>query len=188
MLVNSNNTNFIKPIVNMINMYGNYLKSRQLIDSYDINSLIDIINKIDSQKILYVNYYFTNDPKTPDFGIQLVKRDQGNLLFMNYFDNTFIYYKNICPDPANNYFYKGRCYTKCPNGYSSLGLACVLDNEKETNQINNLFNPESDFCTQVCNASNNNVSNFDQNIQKACWCKSLTCDKCKDFSIDKCNC
>ena len=188
MLSNSKNTNFITPILNTINMYSSYLKSRQLIDQYDIDALIDIITNIDNNNILYVNYYFYDNLDTPDFGIQLVKRINGKMIFMNYFDNTFIYYKNMCPDPKNNYFYKGRCYSNCPVGYSSLGLACIRDDEKTTNQINNIFSPESDFCTQVCNASDQNVSNFDSNLQKACWCKSLMCDKCNDFTINNCNC
>jgi len=163
-----------KSIINKVNMYGSYLKSRELISDYNLDDLIDKINN--DNNILYVNYY--------DFSIQLVKRIDSKLVFINYFDlNTNDYYKNICPDPINNISFKGRCYSDCPAGYESMGLACVLSSKK-----NKLFNPDSNFCNQVCNASNNNLSNFDTVLQKACWCKSISCEKCGEYSIDNCSC
>ena len=111
-------------------------------------------------------------------------------VIINYFDTTpantnipFSYYKNMCPDPANNYYFKGRCYDNCPNGYESMGLGCILSSQKDK-----LFNPDSNFCNQVCSASNNDLNSFDSVIQKACWCKSMSCDKCGEYSIDNCKC
>jgi len=182
----SNST--ITSIINTVNKYGSYLKSRNLIDDYNIDDLINKINNFNQNNILYINYYFNNNAY--DTGIQLVKRVNGNLITMNYFDVTpvdpekpFSYYKNICPDPANNLTFKGRCYADCPTGYSSIGLACVLDSKK-----NNLFNPDSNYCTQVCNASDADIRNYDPVLQQACWCKSASCDKCGEFSIGQCKC
>ena len=189
LIINSvldSNTSLILPSVNK---YNSSLQSRQLIDDYDINDLINKINNAAYNGILYVNFYYKSTGLDyPDFGLQLVKRVDGNLIYMNYYDTSFIYYKNMCPDPANNFFYKGRCYSKCPIGYNSLGLACVLDSEKTTFQVNKLFNPESDFCNQVCTNSSQNVSTIDQVIQQACWCKTQSCDKCSEFGIGNCNC
>lgn len=183
-LNNTNYTGFITPIINKINTFGNYLKIRNLIDDHRIEDLLEKINNLDSHNISYVNYYYNES--TYDFGIQLVKKINGNLIFINYFDMTpsddktpFSYYKNIC----NNYAFKGRCYSDCPNGYSSMGLACVLDSKKD-----NLFDPDSNFCNQVCNVSETDIRNFDPILQKACWCKSISCDKCGEFSIDNCTC
>lgn len=178
----------INSIINTVNKYGSYLKSRNLIDDHFIDELLDKISNTSQNNILYINYYFINN--TYDTGIQLVKRINGNLITMNYFDITasdqdkpFSYYKNICPVPANNLAFKGRCYSECPTGYSSIGLACVLDSKK-----NNLFNPDSNYCTQVCNASDTDIRNFDPVLQQACWCKSSSCDKCGEFSIGQCKC
>jgi len=82
----------------------------------------------------------------------------------------------------------GRCYSNCPKKYVNLGLACVLDDEKNSYQINKLFNPESNFCTQVCTSSNSNLGNYDPILQQACWCDSVSCSRCGEFSISKCNC
>ena len=164
------------------------MKSRSLISDYLIDDLIDKINNLKKHNILYVNFYYVTDPY--DFGIELIKRVNGQLISIKYFDLKFVddnvpfsYYKNICPDPANNLAFKGRCYSKCPNGYSSMGLACVLDSEK-----NNSFNPGSNYCNQVCSASNTDLRNFDPVLQQACWCKSASCDKCGEFSINNCKC
>jgi hypothetical protein len=177
-----NKINFIPQMINKINMFGNYLKSRELITDYILEDLIDKINNIDNNNILYVNFF--------NFGIEIVKRINNNLVFINYFDTTpansnipFSYYKNMCPDPANNYYFKGRCYDNCPNGYESIGLGCILSSKKDK-----LFNPDSNFCNQVCSASNNDLSSFDSVIQKSCWCKSMSCDKCGEYSIDNCKC
>jgi len=184
------NQDIITPIKQMIKIYGNALKSRQLIDDYDINQLLDKINN----NLLYVNYYVNNqiskksDDNEPIMGIQLVKRVNGNFIFMNYFNSTFTYYKNICPDPTNNFFYKGRCYSNCPKNYTNIGLSCSLDKEKNSNEINKLFNPDSNFCKQICSTSNTNVGNYDTVLQQACWCQTVSCNKCGEFSIGKCNC
>ena len=177
-----NKINFIPHMINKINMYGNYLKSRELINDYILEDLIDKINNIDNNNILYVNFF--------NFGIEIVKRINNNLVFINYFDTTpantnipFSYYTNMCPDPANNDYFKGRCYDNCPKGYESMGLGCILSSKKDK-----LFNPDSNFCNQVCSASNNDLSSFDSVIQKACWCKSMSCDKCGEYSIDNCKC
>jgi hypothetical protein len=177
----------IKSTIEKINQYGSYLISRNLISEYDLNDLLDKVSNISKHNILYINWYM-NDPV--DFNIELVKRINGDLIFMNYFDLKpadpkvpFSYYKNICPDPVNNTPYMGRCYSKCPKGYTSLGLSCVLDKDRDK-----LFNPDSNFCTQVCNASYTDLSNFDQILQQGCWCKSAYCNKCSEFSIGKCNC
>jgi len=189
LIINSVLDSNISLILPSINKYNSLLKSRQLIDDYDINDVINKINNATYNGILYVNFYYKlNGSDYPDFGFELVKRVSGNLIFMNYYDTSFIYFKNMCPDPANNFFYKGRCYSKCPVGYNSLGLACVLDSEKTTFQINKLFSPESDFCNQVCSNSSQNVNATDQIIQQACWCKTQSCDKCSEFGIKNCNC
>ena len=183
-LNNTNYTGFITPIINKINTYGNYLKIRKLIDDYHLEDLLEKINNLDSHNILYVNYYYNES--TFDFGIQLVKRVNGNLIFMNYFDVVlsdnnipFSYYKNICSDFA----YKGRCYSNCPNGYSSMGLVCVHNSKKDS-----LFDPDSNYCKQVCDVSETDIRNFDPILQKACWCKSMSCNKCSEFSIGNCTC
>jgi len=185
MVYNSDNTNFIKSIINVVNRYGNYLKIRKIIDQQDIDNLIDKINNIDFNKYIYINYYYTDED---NFGIQLVKRVDGTIIYLNYFEQPFIYYKNICPDPANNYYYEGRCYSNCPNGYSSLGLSCVINDEKSRYEINKLFNPNSIFCKEICKISNKDINIVDSSIQKACWCKSVSCDTCTNFNIDNCNC
>jgi len=185
---NNINDKSISSIVNKINIYGNHLKSRNLITNYLIDDLVDKVNNFKKHNILYINFYYITDPF--DFGIELVKRVNGKLIYINYFDLKYVddnvpfsYYKSICPDPVNNLLYKSRCYSKCPDGYSSMGLACVLDSEK-----NNSFNPGSNYCNQVCNASNSDLRNFDPVLQKACWCKSASCDKCGEFSIGECGC
>jgi len=178
----------ITEIINTINAYGSYLKSRNLVNDYHIDELVNKINNYKENNILYLNYYFVNNPL--DFGIQLVKRVDGNLITVNYFDTnpidentSFSYYKNICPDPANHLAFKGRCYSKCPAGYSNFGLACINDSN-----IDMLFNPDSNYCTQVCNSSDIDIRNYDPVLQQACWCKSMSCDKCGEFSIDQCKC
>ena len=172
-----NTTDFISPI----KIYGNALKSRQLIDDVDINALLDKINNIKSNNILYINYFVG--------GIQLVKRVSGQLIFMNYFEiPNFDYYKNMCPDPANDFFYKGRCYSKCPSGYTNLGLTCVLNNEANSYEINKLFDPSSNFCKQLCERSYDDISKYEQVMQQACWCESMSCNKCGEYSIGQCNC
>jgi hypothetical protein len=174
-------SDFIDNIDNTIKIYGNALKSRQLIDDYDIDDLLEKINNIEKNNILYVNYLLN--------GIQLVKRVDGNLVFIDYFElKDFNYYKNMCPDPANNFFYKGRCYSNCPKNYSNLGLTCVLDNEKNTYEINKLFDPDSNFCKQLCLRSYDDISRYEQIMQQACWCESMSCNKCGEFSIGQCNC
>lgn len=185
---NNISTSTINLIINTVRMYGSYLKSRNLINDYLIDELVDKITNYEQNNILYINYYYTDDPY--DTGIQLIKRVDGNLISMNYFDINAVdpnvpysYYKNICPNPLSEISYKGRCYSECPNGYSSIGLACILDSKKDL-----LFNPDSNYCSQVCNASNTDIRNFDPVLQQACWCKSATCDKCGEFSIDHCKC
>jgi hypothetical protein len=191
LIINSCNNiskNTITSIINTINTYGSYLKSRNLINDYHIDELINKINNYQQNNLLYINYYFTSNPL--DMVLQLVKKVNGNLITMNYFDITpvnndspFSYYKNICPDTGNNIVFKGRCYADCPVGYSSFGLSCILDSKKDI-----LFNPDSNYCTQVCNASETDIRNFDPVLQQACWCKSASCDKCGEFSIDQCKC
>jgi len=176
------NKDIITPIKQMVNKYGNSLKARQLIDEYDIEDLISKINN----DLLYVNYYLTK--QQPQFGIELVKRVDGNLVFINYFDNAYTYYKNMCPDPATNFFYKGRCYSNCPKKYSNFGLACILDKEKDSFEINSLINPDSNFCKQICSNANSNIGNYDTVLQQACWCETVSCNKCGEFSIGQCNC
>jgi len=172
-----NTTDFISPI----KIYGNALKSRQLIDDVDINALLDKINNIKSNNILYINYFVG--------GIQLVKRVSGQLISMNYFEiPNFNYYKNMCPDPANDFYYKGRCYSKCPSGYTNLGLTCVLNNEANSYEINKLFDPSSNFCKQLCERSYDDISKYEQVMQQACWCESMSCNKCGEYSIGQCNC
>lgn len=183
--IDSTSVNYI---ISKINMYASYLKSRNLITDALVSELLDKINNLEKDNILYVNFYYNTDPY--DFGIELVKIIDGELIFIKYFDLKFAdpnypfsYYKNMCPDPAKNMTFNGRCYSDCPSGYSNMGLACILDSEK-----NNLFNPDGNYCKQVCNASELDIRNFDPVIQEACWCKSATCDKCGEFSIEKCNC
>jgi hypothetical protein len=194
-LKSSDNSKFIEPIVQVVKKYGNALKSRQLIDDYDIDQLLEKVNNMDKYNILYVNFFLLSSKQNPDipFGIQLVKREDGKLIYINYFDiknqtNTVNYVKNMCPDPANNFFYKGRCYLNCPKDYTNFGLACILDNEKNSFKVNNLFDPESNFCKQICTSSKSNLSNYDQVLQQACWCDSMTCSRCNEFSIGNCNC
>jgi len=86
----------------------------------------------------------------------------------------------------HDYVFKGRCYDSCPSGYTSFGLSCILNDN--VNEINNMFNPDSDFCKEVCASSQNNVSNYNPIFQKTCWCSSMNCDICKDSNNDKCNC
>lgn len=198
LIINSCNNiskNALASIINTINTYGSYLKSRNLINDYQIDDLLDKINNLQKNDILYVNYFFNkasnnDDVSMKNTGIQLVKRINGNLININYFDVTpidnnvpFSYYKNICQDPPNNLAFKGRCYSDCPNGYSSIGLACINNSKKDL-----LFNPDSNYCSQVCNASDTDIRNFDPVLQQACWCKSASCNKCGEFSIDKCKC
>lgn len=178
----------VSSIDNTINTYGNYLKIRNLVTDYHITSLLDKIKNLSQNNILYVNYYY--NISTHDIGIQLVKRIDGNLVFINYFDTTpadpnvpFSYYKNICPNTVNNINYMGRCYSDCPSGYSGLGLSCVNNSMK-----NSLFYPNSNFCSQVCSVSDTDIRNFDPVLQKACWCNSVQCDKCNEFSIGQCKC
>jgi arginyl-tRNA--protein-N-Asp/Glu arginylyltransferase len=104
---------------------------------------------------------------------------------MNYFDTPLQYYKNLCND-ITNYAYKGRCYNKCPDDYIGVGLNCVL--KDNISQINSFFDPNSNYCNQVCTASMEDISAYDPIIQKSCWCKSIGCDKCSDYSISNCNC
>jgi hypothetical protein len=173
--------NFIDNVSNTIKIYGSALKSRQLIDDYDIDDLVEKIKNIETNNILYVNYLLN--------GIQLVKRVNGDLVFIDYFELVnFNYYKNMCPDPANNFFYKGRCYSNCPKNYSNIGLTCVLNDETNTHEINKLFDPDSNFCKQLCERSYDDISRHEQIMQQACWCETMSCNKCGEFSIGQCNC
>jgi hypothetical protein len=188
---NNASDDFIKNIINNVKIFGSALKSRQLIDDYDIHGLEEKIKNVNTHNILYVNYYFkTKIDDDVRFGIQLVKRIDGNIIFMNYFDvkDDFKYYKNMCPDPANNFFYKGRCYSNCPKGYSNVGLTCVLNDETNTHEINKLFNPDSNFCKQLCERSNDDISRYESVMQQACWCETMSCNKCGEYSIGQCNC
>jgi hypothetical protein len=179
-------------VLSMVKMYGNALKSRQMIDDFDIDVLVEKIKNIKTYNTLYVNYYLikNNSSVSPRFGIQLVKRVDSKLIFVNYYDvkDDFNYYKNMCPDPANNFFYKGRCYANCPKNYSNLGLTCVLNNEIDSHEINKLFAPDSNFCKQICERSNDDISRYDSVMQQACWCDTMSCQKCGEFSIGSCNC
>jgi hypothetical protein len=180
--IENSTSDFISNVTNTVKIYGNALKSRQIIDNYDIDTLLEKIKNIETHNILYVNYTVN--------GIQLVKKIDGNLVFIDYFDvkDNFNYYKNMCPDPANNFFYKGRCYSSCPKNYSPLGLTCVLNNEIDTNQINKLFDPDSNFCKQLCERSIDDISRYEQIMQQACWCNTMSCNKCGEYSIGQCNC
>jgi hypothetical protein len=186
-------SDFITNITNTVKIYGNALKSRQLIDEYDIHGLEEKIKNINTHNILYVNYYLSkksDDKENPKFGIQLVKNVNGTIIYMNYFDikDDFKYYKNMCPDPANDFFYKGRCYSNCPKNYSNIGLSCVLNDETNTREVNRLFNPDSNFCKQLCARSNDDISRYEAVMQQACWCETMSCNKCGEFSIGQCNC
>ena len=175
-------SDFITNVSNTVKVYGNALKSRQMIDEYDINRLLEKIKNINTHNILYVNYTVN--------GIQLVKKTDGNLVFIDYFDlhDDYNYYKNMCPDPANNFFYRGRCYSSCPKNYSAIGLTCVLNSETDTHEINKLFDPDSNFCKQLCERSYDDISRYEQVMQQACWCNTMSCDKCGEYSIGQCNC
>jgi hypothetical protein len=178
--------NFIDPILNNVNVYGQILIKRNIINQYQLDELITKINNIEEENIQYILVYHTVGNNTPDtFGFSLVKRKNNNLIFMNYFDTSLEYYKNLCND-ISNYVYKGRCYNKCPDNYISLGLNCVL--KDNISEINSFFDPSSNYCNQVCSASIKDISAYDPIIQKSCWCKSIGCDKCSEYSIDKCNC
>ena len=180
--------NFINNIINIVKKYGNALKSRQMIDDYDIDQLVEKIKNIHTYNILYVNFYLIKNKDS--FGIQLVKRKDGNLLFIDYFDvkDNFNYYKNICPKPESNFFYKGRCYSNCPKNYSNIGLTCILNDESNTHEINKLFAPDSNFCKQLCERSHDDISRYEQVMQQACWCDTMSCNKCGEFSVGQCNC
>lgn len=183
----TNISNFINPILNNINVYGQLLIKRNIITQYQLDEIITKINNIDSENIQYILVYHTvgqnNNPDT--FGFSLVKRINNNLVFMNYFDTSLQYYKNLCDD-ISNYAYKGRCYNKCPDNYIGIGLNCIL--KDNNSQINSFFDPSSNYCNQVCNASIKDISAYDPIIQKSCWCKSIGCDKCSEYSISNCNC
>jgi hypothetical protein len=183
--------NFITNITNTVKIFGSALKSRQLIDDYDIYELEEKIKNINTHNILYVNYYLkTKIDDEVRFGIQLVKRVNDKIIFMNYFDikDDFKYYKNMCPNPATQSFYKGRCYENCPNNYYNIGLSCVLNDETNSHEVNKLFNPESNFCKQLCARSNDDISRYETIMQQACWCDTVSCNKCGDFSVGQCNC
>jgi hypothetical protein len=180
-------SNFINPILNNVNIYGQVLIKRNIITQYQLDELITKINNVDAENILYVLVYHTDgqNNKPDTFGFSLVKRINGNIIFINYFDTKLQYYKNLCDD-SKNYSFKGRCYNKCPENYISVGLSCIL--KDNISQLNSFFDPNSNYCNQVCNASIKDISAYDPIIQKSCWCKSMECDKCSEYSISKCNC
>jgi hypothetical protein len=179
--------NFINPILNNVNIYGQLLIKRNIITQYQLDEIIRKINNIEAENLQYILVYHTvGENNIPDtFGFSLVKRVNNNLIFMNYFDTPLQYYKNLC-DNTTNYAYKGRCYDKCPDNYISIGLNCVL--KDNISQVNSFFDPTSNYCNQVCTASLKDISAYDPIIQKSCWCKSIGCDKCSEYSISNCNC
>jgi len=183
---------FITPIIQKINIYGDLLKKRKIITDYQLNELINKLYTLEINNIQYVLIYHNSNNKglngeqLPDtFGFSLVKRVDANIIFINYFDVPLIYYKNLCEDPSN-YVFKGRCYNSCPKGYVDIGLSCIQnDNAPE---VISLFNPDSPYCKDICKTSDEDVSVYDPIIQKACWCKSMKCEKCSEFNIKECNC
>ena len=118
-------------------------------------------------------------------GFSLVKRINTNLVFINYFEIPLKYYKNLCDDQSN-YVFKGRCYSACPSGYVDIGLSCIQTDA--SSDVISLFDPDSNYCKQICKTSDDDVSVYDPIIQKACWCKSMKCDKCSEYNIKECNC
>ena len=164
----------------ILNKYNNILKDRNIITDYEINVLYDKTNN--DKNISNILFYHKSDT---DFGVNIVKRISTNVVFINYYEKPLEYSKSICMNP-NDYVFKGRCYDKCLDGYTSIGLSCILNDN--INQINTMFNPDSNFCKEVCASSNENVSNYDSIFQKACWCKSMSCDNCNVSNSDKCNC
>ena len=173
----TDNSGFINSILNTVNTYSVELMKRNLINDYQLNEFTKKINNIDNENLQYILIYHNEGT----FGFILVKRIDGNLVFLNYLDSSFNYYKNICDD-ITQYNFKGRCYAACPTDYINTGLTCVLKNQ------DSLFNPDSDYCRQVCNTSNDDTSVYDPIIQKACWCKSVKCDDCINNNIENCNC
>lgn len=179
--------NFINPILSNVNIYGQLLIKRNIITQYQLDEIITKINNIDKEKLEYILVYHTvGKNNTPDtFGFSLVKRINNNLIFMNYFDTSLQYFKNLCENELQ-YAYKGRCYNTCPDNYIGIGLNCVL--KDNVSQINSFYDPTSNYCNQVCTASLKDISAYDPIIQKSCWCKSVGCDKCSEYSISNCNC
>jgi hypothetical protein len=179
-------TDFITPIISKINMYGNTLKKRKIVTEYQVNELIHKLNTIDTSTIQYILIYHTTNKNSDDtFGFSLVKRIDTNLVFINYFEIPLRYYKNVCDD-STNYVFKGRCYTTCPKGYVDIGLSCIQNDNAP--DVISLFDPDSNYCKQICKTSDDDVSVYDPIIQKACWCKSMKCDKCSEYNIKECNC
>lgn len=177
---------FITPIINKINIYGDTLKKRKMITDYQINELKNKVNTIDTSTIQYILIYHTTKENSDDtFGFSLVKRIDTNLVFINYFEIPLTYYKNVCND-STNYVFKGRCYNSCPKGYVDIGLSCIQNDD--VSDIIALFDPDSSYCKQICKTSDDDVSAYDPMIQKACWCKSMNCDKCSEYNIKECNC
>jgi hypothetical protein len=171
-------------MLDTVNKYGEVLIKRNIISTYKLNELVTKINNLTSENIQYIlTYHTVGNPDT--FGFSLVKRINNNLVFMNYFDTPLTYYKNLCNN-ITDYSFKGRCYNKCPNDYIGIGLTCVL--KDNISEINLSFDPDSNYCKQVCKSSLEDVSAYDPIIQKSCWCKSMKCDKCSEYSISNCNC
>jgi hypothetical protein len=208
---NDENTNnislidFITPIIEKINIYGDTLKKRNMITDYQINELINKLYNLEKNNIQYVLIYHksnnisknnnissTNNIKTPSngiindtYGFSLVKRINSNIIFINYFEIPINYYKNLCDD-SSNYVFKGRCYSNCPKEYIDIGLSCIKSDN--VSDVISLFDPNSNYCKQICKTSDEDISVYDPIIQKACWCKSMKCDKCSEYSIKECNC
>jgi hypothetical protein len=181
-----NKMDFINPIISKINMYGDTLKKRKIVTEYQVNELIHKLNTIDTSTIQYVLIYHTINENADDtFGFSLVKRINTNLVFINYFEIPLKYYKNLCDDQSN-YVFKGRCYSACPSGYVDIGLSCIQTDA--SSDVISLFDPDSNYCKQICKTSDDDVSVYDPIIQKACWCKSMKCDKCSEYNIKECNC
>lgn len=195
---------FITPIIEKINIYADTLKKRNMISDYQINELINKLYNIEKNNIQYILIYhksnnitenndMLNDSIRPPstrivsdtYGFSLVKRIESNLVFINYLEIPLNYYKNLCDD-TSNYVFKGRCYNKCPKGYIDIGLSCII-NDKLSDVIS-LFNPDSNYCKEICKTSDEDISVYDPIIQKACWCKSMKCDKCSEYNIKECNC
>ena len=164
----------------ILNNYNTVLKDRNIITDYEINLLSNKTNT--DSNIINVLFYYKS---STDFGVNVVKNINTNIVFINYYDKPLEYSKNICMNPTD-YVFKGRCYDKCLDGYTSFGLSCILNDN--VNQINTMFNPDSNFCKEVCASSEDNVSKYDPIFQKACWCKSMSCDNCNKSNSNKCNC
>ncbi len=175
LLSTTNKENLITKITDLIVEYGNKLITRNIITNYELNYLLE---KLNDNKLLYVLNYYTNEN---DYGFILVKKIDQKLIFIKYFEVPFSYTQNLCPNDTLPY--KGRCYDNCLDGYTAIGLSCIKNEEMDKN-----FNPDSNYCKQVCKESNRNIGLYDPIIQKACWCESLKCDKCRDFSVNECNC